>query len=766
MKKRILSLVLALCLVLTLIPAMFVPAAVASGEVAIGFEAGTTQGFVNQDNSVKITVTDEAARTGTKSLLVTNRSVFWHGAHIVVDNIFELNCYYEIIAWVRQKSPGNSHFVLEAQHTPRSTGERVYHRVDGKDASGTDEWVKLTGLFMLVEPSDHILIQIYNENPTAEFFIDDFSVTPLRYIPENIKRNTGLPSLKDTYKDYFMLGSIFIEEELYDDLGLEFVKRHFNILTMGELKSYALTSGKGQYSFSHVDETLDVMNKNDILLHGHTLIWDQASAPWLNENSDGTPLTRAEAIANMTEYINTVAGHLRGQVLSWDVVNEAFDALKQDLAMLVARDWRNGLKYNSSWYQAFANGADKSKGESGADYIEYAFRLARAADPSAVLYYNADMMYMANSLSLKQSHYVDIAVMVKDINDRWLAEGNTRLLIEGVGLQGALVVGTSPADMEAAIKCLIDTGVEISISEILLPLDFHWIPSAAAKEITPELLERQARLYAELFIIYKKYSDKIARVSFWGVNDRSCWMMAQYPLLFDDYYNPKLAYFAVADPEGYLAGKFNTAEKRQAWIDAGGKHPADPSDPLSTASDWARADLTTAIAKGFIPTDLQGSYQNTITRAEFCRLAVKWLEYKTGKRINVLLSEKGLEYRQDAFSDTTNPEILAAYALGIIGGAIAPTATAPGVFNPNSGFTREMAATLIRNVCREAGIDISNVSDQGYTDINSAADYAVDGINFVRANGIMGSTNTNPLTFSPKISYTREQSIITFSNIK
>ncbi|MCL2081158.1 MAG: hypothetical protein FWH16_03555 [Oscillospiraceae bacterium] len=194
--------------------------------------------------------------------------------------------------------------------------------------------------------------------------------------------------------------------------------------------------------------------------------------------------------------------------------------------------------------------------------------------------------------------------------------------------------------------------------------------------------------------------------------------------------------------------------------------PAPGTPGLDSASSWARADLTTAIAKGFVPADLQNSYTDTITRAEFCRLAVKWLEYKTGKTINALLIESGLERRQDAFSDTSDPDILAAYALGIISGATAPTTTAPGVFNPNGGFDREMAATLIRNVCRVAGMNVGNVIDQGYTDIGAASSWAVDGINFVRANGIMGSTNPSPLTFSPKTAYTREQSIITFSNIQ
>jgi hypothetical protein len=187
---------------------------------------------------------------------------------------------------------------------------------------------------------------------------------------------------------------------------------------------------------------------------------------------------------------------------------------------------------------------------------------------------------------------------------------------------------------------------------------------------------------------------------------------------------------------------------------------------IDTASSWARAGITAAVAKGFVPSDLQGNYTEAITRAEFCRLAIKWLEYDTGKTIEALLTEKGAAPNPDAFEDTKDKDILAAFALGIINGARAPANGNPGLFNPNGLLDREQAATLIRNVCEAAGMDVSNITSAGFTDIGSASGWAVNGINFVRNNGIMSGTNTNPLTFSPKIAYTREQSIITFNNIK
>ncbi len=174
-------------------------------------------------------------------------------------------------------------------------------------------------------------------------------------------------------------------------------------------------------------------------------------------------------------------------------------------------------------------------------------------------------------------------------------------------------------------------------------------------------------------------------------------------------------------------------------------------------SEWARDGIKDAIEKGFVPSDLRSNYKNIVTRQEFCRMAVKWVEYKAGKNIELVMQEKGVSRNPNAFSDTNDPDILAAFALGITNG------TGSNQFTPNGQFTREQAATMIRNTCKVAGMDISNVTPAGFADIGNASSWAVDGINFVRNAEIMQGTGNN--NFSPLITYTIEQSIITFNNI-
>lgn len=186
---------------------------------------------------------------------------------------------------------------------------------------------------------------------------------------------------------------------------------------------------------------------------------------------------------------------------------------------------------------------------------------------------------------------------------------------------------------------------------------------------------------------------------------------------------------------------------------------------LDTADTWAQSEITSAVRKGFVPTDLQNNYKSTITREQFCRMAVMYLEYATGKGIDTILSERNLTIDEDAFEDTDNKYILAAYALEITKGTRAPSEGKPGVFDPNGSFNREMAATMLARVSKVLGEDTENAAGAGYTDISSASNWAVNSINFCYASKVMTGTSTTPLKFSPKEAYTIQQSIATFDRM-
>jgi hypothetical protein len=146
-------------------------------------------------------------------------------------------------------------------------------------------------------------------------------------------------------------------------------------------------------------------------------------------------------------------------------------------------------------------------------------------------------------------------------------------------------------------------------------------------------------------------------------------------------------------------------------------------------------------------------------------MAVMFVEYAFNNDIDYVLAEKSLSRDPDAFSDTSDPYILAAFALGITKGTKAPASTQPGLFTPNGIFSRQEAATMLMRVCEVINMVKDNSPTADFVDLNTADTWAHAGINFVRAHNIMGGVSTATPTFSPKGTYSRQESIVTFDRI-
>jgi len=88
---------------------------------------------------------------------------------------------------------------------------------------------------------------------------------------------------------------------------------------------------------------------------------------------------------------------------------------------------------------------------------------------------------------------------------------------------------------------------------------------------------KQATLYAQLFRMFKKYSDDIVRITIWGLDDGTSWRTDGSPLLFEMNGTAKYAYYAVLDPEGYLAGDY--LDVRKAPVEEPVEEPAETPEP-------------------------------------------------------------------------------------------------------------------------------------------------------------------------------------------
>jgi GH35 family endo-1,4-beta-xylanase len=299
------------------------------------------------------------------------------------------------------------------------------------------------------------------------------------------------------------------------------------------------------------DAAVNFANENNIYMVGHTLVWHEQSYPWLSTAANGNPLTRAQAISNMETYINAVVGRYKGRIDAWDVTNEVINDWFNINTWNANPDWRHHARNNVPWYLAFANGA--SAGECGTDYIYYAFRFARLADPSALLIYND---FNEDEPGKREA----IAQMIEQLNQRWqndpLYDG--RLLIEAIGMQSHYQINyTSLDNVRASLRRFIQTGVRIHVSELDVKygsIDFNDPNYAVVNRLTPAQLQQQADMYKNLFAIYMEFSDYIDRVSIWGMSDDWSWLASAAPTLYtldaNGNFVPKHAFWGILELVG------------------------------------------------------------------------------------------------------------------------------------------------------------------------------------------------------------------------
>lgn len=345
--------------------------------------------------------------------------------------------------------------------------------------------------------------------------------------------------LHERYEGQFLIGNIISPGDLSSTNTTRFdlLKRHFNTATAeNHMKpDYIAPSSKPasdtwNYQWTNADKIVDAVNEAGMKMHGHTLVWHSQTPSWLASNN-GTPLDRTDAIANLKKYVTEVVTHFKGRLISWDVVNEA---MRDGLSAADVADWKTCLRTTDNpWYKAI-----------GYEYIEIAFKAARAADPDARLFYND---YSLNSFQGNNKQQA-VFKMVQDIN-KFPNEGG-RKLIDGIGMQSHHHLNTTAESVKASLALFSSLGVEITISE----LDIQ-AAKASSNTLTiswgGDAARLQAQKYADMFKVFMEYKNIITRVTFWGLDDGTSWRSASHPTLLNNIYGLKIAFYAVASPWQY-----------------------------------------------------------------------------------------------------------------------------------------------------------------------------------------------------------------------
>ena len=415
-----------------------------------------------------------------------------------------------------------------------------YPSVSYLENASADVWHEMRGRRIVTPSNDNPVLYLTNwENNASStiYYINNVTIT--------IEEGSGmvpdltLSPLKTAYRNDFLIGNIIGSAQLSEKY-FDVLKHHYSVFSSTETYPNMLaSSGKGIYRWEMADNVVDLARRNNIPVHGHVLTWHESSPAWL------TTGTREQVISNLQGYITDVLTHFKGRSGSWDVVNEA---MKDNVsAAEAAGDWKRCIRNTDNpWYNAL-----------GADYVEIAFRAARAADPGVTLYYNEYFHHewtnesWAGGLNKVEA----VRKMIDDINTRYKREtGGTRNLIEGVGSQSHFMsMNVNLNNVRATLDKLKTLGIPIAISELDISTAGFILGGGKDTTMTPEDEIAQARIYANLFKLYREYAPYISRVVFWGMDDGSSWLSAGNPCLFDWKLNAKKSFYAVRNPDAFLS---------------------------------------------------------------------------------------------------------------------------------------------------------------------------------------------------------------------
>jgi endo-1,4-beta-xylanase len=335
-------------------------------------------------------------------------------------------------------------------------------------------------------------------------------------------------SLKSAYKSDFLIGTALGADQFLRKNPLEtnLIAKEFNAITPENvMKSEVIHPEWNRYDFTQSDQYVAFGKKFKMQIFGHALVWHSQLSPFAQKIQ-----SRDSFKMFFENHIATVAGHYKGQLKGWDVINEALN--------------EDGTLRKSIFLEKL-----------GEDYLVDAFKLAQKADPTAELYYND------YNIEQPEKRKGAIALIKK------IQKSGAR--IDGVGIQGHWSINGPPVkEVEESILEYSKLGIKVMFTELDLtalpnPWDLKGAEVSQNFEGSPymdpypmglpdSLQQKLAQGYEDLFRLFIKHKDKISRITFWGVHDGHSWLngwpikgRTNYPLFFDRKLKPKPAYYRV-----------------------------------------------------------------------------------------------------------------------------------------------------------------------------------------------------------------------------
>jgi endo-1,4-beta-xylanase len=293
----------------------------------------------------------------------------------------------------------------------------------------------------------------------------------------------------------------------------EIFKREFNAFTPeNDTKIDQLQPTRGTWTFTNSDALLGLATQTPVWFKGHTLIWHSQPPSYLPAQFASV----AELDAYMKAHIDAVLAYYGDAAFAWEVVNEALD----------------GTAPRSSPFSTPGGVAPNL------DFVGRAFRMARAADPNALLYYNDFNLETDEGPSLDLNSADGgkagaVARMVRGMLDA----GDP---IDGVAIQGHLrwditsVAGESegyysPAALRRNMRRFASLGIKVNLSEFDLRIQQTTLNAAPSGAPTSYYdADREYQIYYD-FVTVCLEEPNCDAITFWGISDANSWIPNSFP---------------------------------------------------------------------------------------------------------------------------------------------------------------------------------------------------------------------------------------------
>jgi endo-1,4-beta-xylanase len=283
---------------------------------------------------------------------------------------------------------------------------------------------------------------------------------------------------------------------------------------------HPLRPSRHTFDFTHPDSAVAYAQQHSLPLQVHHLVWGNESVlpDWLKEGN----FSKDDLLSIIEEHVTTIVSRYKGKVKEWTVVNEVLSPYDF---------WGRKLGVDSNW-------------------IGKVFGWAHDADPDAKLILSDSKIEIPGALAYNSAKNSEMLNLIQNLK-------SNDAPINGVGFQMHLSEKDFLTQTQLNIKSnalkqnIINyeaLGVDVFATEFDLRID--GIPGSQEDRFA-----LQGKAYGSLF---KACLDGgLKSLCVYGLIDRDSWLEnpssggahAAYtqPLIFDDNYNPKPAYYAMLD---------------------------------------------------------------------------------------------------------------------------------------------------------------------------------------------------------------------------